>query len=300
MPTPTISAPLLRWFRRIVRRYFRRQFHAVRITGRQHARGIEGPLIVYANHSSWWDPMVAFLLAEQLFPHRPHYAPMDAAALRRYPILARLGVFPVEMNSPRGAVQFLRSGEALLADGGILWITPQGRFNDPRERPLTFKPGLSALATRAAAHLGACTVLPLAIEYPFWDERLPECLLRLGPPIRLTPSTTTDELDATLRTALAAEMDALAALALQRSPLAFDTLIGGSAGAGGFYALGQRLKALLTRRPYVPEHTPHPSPPAPDRSPAPSSNARVPHPCAAPSRMSGETHPPANASHETR
>ncbi|GAC1416277.1 MAG: lysophospholipid acyltransferase family protein [Acidobacteriaceae bacterium] len=254
MPTPTISAPLLRWFRVIVRRYFRRQFHGVRISGQQQACGIKGPLIVYANHSSWWDPMVSFLLADLLFPERQHYAPMEAAALRRYRILGRLGIFPVETDSPRGAVQFLRTGEAILAAGGVLWVTPQGRFADARERPLRFKPGLSALATRAAAHLGTCTVLPLAIEYTFWDERLPECLLRLGAPIRVTPATGAGELDAELRAALGDEMDALTAMALQRSPLMVD----GSAGAGGFYALGKRVKAFLTRRLYVPEHTPAP------------------------------------------
>ncbi|MDP9039584.1 MAG: hypothetical protein M3O02_09985, partial [Acidobacteriota bacterium] len=51
----------------------------------------------------------------------------------------------------------------------------------------------------------------------------------------------------------------LAALALSRSPLAFQTLVHGSAGAGGIYALGKRLKSLLQRRPYLPEHTPPPT-----------------------------------------
>jgi 1-acyl-sn-glycerol-3-phosphate acyltransferase len=254
---PAISPNILRFFRRIVRGYFRRHFHAVRLSAGIDAASFRGPLIVYANHSSWWDPMVAFFLGEELFANRPHYAPMDATALARYRILSRLGVFPVELNSARGAVQFLRTGQAVLAAGAVLWVTPQGRFADVRERPLTFKPGLAALAARVAARHGSCTLLPLAIEYPFWDERLPECLLRVGSPVIVTGDDAAEEIEWKLRAALAQEMDLLAQFAAARSPSPFRTVQAGSAGTGGFYALAKKLKAFILRRPYVADHTAH-------------------------------------------
>ena len=217
------------------------------------------PLLLYANHSSWWDPMVSVLLAEEYLPGRKHYAPMDAEALERYGILKRIGIFPVAMKTARGAVQFLRTGETILEGGGVLWVTPQGRFVDPRQRPLEFKPGLAALAHRIANRTGACTVLPLAIEYTFWDERLPETLLHFGEPVRLSGASQTlgsqDQVQATLITALAQTMDELKALALLRDPSQFQTLLNGRAGAGGFYALGKRLKAFAQGRPYRAEHT---------------------------------------------
>jgi 1-acyl-sn-glycerol-3-phosphate acyltransferase len=256
---PHISRRVLRFFRGIVRGYFRRNFHAVRASGSEHASGVSGPLIVYANHSSWWDPMVAFLLGEALFPGRDHYAPMDASALARYRILTRLGIFPVEINSTRGAVQFLRMGECILSAGGVLWITPQGRFADVREQPLVFKPGLAALAGRVAAKYGSCTLLPLAIEYPFWDERLPECLLRVGPLITIDASFSSGAIEQALGSALQHEMSWLASAAIARSPVPFATLVTGSAGTGGFYALARRIKAMLLRRPYVAEHSPTPA-----------------------------------------
>ncbi len=249
---PTISGPLLALFRHIVRRYFRRQFHAVRLARAHDVASISGPLIIYANHGSWWDPMVAYLLAERLFPYRRHFAPMDAAALTRYPVLRHLGVFPVELRTPRGAVQFLRTGHAILRSGGVLWVTPQGQFVDTRQRPLVFKPGLAALAAR----LGSCTVLPLAIEYTFWDERLPETLLLFGHPLRVSGETA-DALEPQLIAALESTMDDLKQRALTRSPEAFDQILSFNAGgAGGFYALGQRLRALVRRKPYQAEHTP--------------------------------------------
>jgi 1-acyl-sn-glycerol-3-phosphate acyltransferase len=260
MSVPAISKPVLWFFRRIVRGYFRRHFHAVRIAGAERFRGVAGPVIVYANHSSWWDPMVCVLLAAELKPNRRHYAPMDAAALEKYGILKRIGIFPVEMKSARGAVQFLRTGEAILNDGGVLWVTPQGRFCDPRERPLQFKPGMAALAARVASSRGECTLLPLAIEYPFWDERLPETLLYFGEAVRVTAGESAEGVQARAVEALEAAMEEMARRAVARRAEGFEVLAQGSLGAGGFYALGKRAKAWLMRRPYVPEHTPGTTP----------------------------------------
>jgi 1-acyl-sn-glycerol-3-phosphate acyltransferase len=256
MSVPAISKPVLSFFRRIVRGYFRRHFHAVRIARAERFRGLAGPLIVYANHSSWWDPMVCVLMAAELMPERRHYAPMDAAALERYSLLKHLGIFPVEMKSARGAVQFLRTGEAILKSGGVLWVTPQGRFADARERPLVFKPGMAALAARVADAVGQCTLLPLAIEYPFWDERLPETLLYLAEPLVVFAGESADSVQARSLAALEAALEEIKAKAIARDAAGFDLLSRGTLGAGGFYALGQRALAFILRRPYVPEHTP--------------------------------------------
>ncbi len=256
MSVPAISKPALVFFRRIVRGYFQRHFHAVRIAGANRFRDVHGPLIVYANHSSWWDPMVSVLLAAELKPELRHYAPMDAVALEKYGILKRIGIFPVEMKTARGAVQFLRTGEAILKAGGVLWVTPQGKFCDPRERPLQFKAGMAALAARVAASEGSCTLLPLTIEYPFWDERLPETLLYFAEPVRVLAGESAEVVQQRAITALETTLYEMQTMAIARSADGFDVLSRGRLGAGGFYAFGKRIKALVTRRPYVAEHTP--------------------------------------------
>jgi len=248
---PPISGMTLRFFTRIVRRYFRRHFRSVMA---QHAgllSAASGPLIVYANHSSWWDPMMCVLLAQSLMPGRHHYAPMDAEALARYPMLRKLGIFPVETTTPRGAAQFLRTGEAILRDGGVLWVTPQGRFADPRAWPLAFKPGLAALALRVPE----ATILPMAIEYTFWDERLPEALLHVAPKVNLEPSATTESANKQLEAELAVAVLALQAASIERDASVFQVLLQGSRGAGGFYALGRRLRALFGGRRFPQDHT---------------------------------------------
>jgi 1-acyl-sn-glycerol-3-phosphate acyltransferase len=181
---------------------------------------------------------------------------MDAEALEKYGILRRIGIFPVEMKTARGAVQFLRTGEAILKAGGVLWVTPQGRFCDPRERPLEFKAGMAALAARVAASSGECTLLPLAIEYPFWDERLPETLLAFAAPVRVVAGEDAEAVQARAVAALEEAMEEMSRRAMSRRAEGFEVLAEGSLGTGGFYALGKRAKAWVTGRPYVAEHTP--------------------------------------------
>ena len=248
---PAVSQTTLRFFQRVVRVYFRRHFRSVMVQQAEAVAGLQGPVIVYANHSSWWDPMVSVLLAETLMEGRRHYAPMDAAALKRYPILAKIGIFPVEMGSARGAAQFLRTSQAILASGGVVWITPQGRFADARVRPLGFKAGLGALAARTPG----AVMIPLAIEYTFWDERLPETLLRFGAPVRLVEGMSTEAASEQLEGALVATMEELKRAAMARDASAFRVLLRGGRGTGGLYGIGRRVRGWFTQKPVRLDHT---------------------------------------------
>jgi 1-acyl-sn-glycerol-3-phosphate acyltransferase len=245
--TPTPSPALVRWFTLYGARYCGRHFHAVRLAhaGVPDAAALRGrPVIVYLNHPSWWDPMIGCQLAHRLFGDRMHYAPMEAAALERYRFFARLGLFGIEPGTVRGARRFLTIAQQILArPDTALWVTAGGQFADPRQRPVRLRSGLGHLLTRM--HDGA--VLPLALEYPFWDERLPEALARFGDPIRLGGSErTADEWTALLESHLEVAQDKLAADALARDPSRFEALVGGAAtGVGGVYDLWRRTRALL-------------------------------------------------------
>jgi 1-acyl-sn-glycerol-3-phosphate acyltransferase len=242
---PRRSSLLIGLFSFYVRHYVRRHFHAVRVARETLPQcDPDRPLLVYANHGSWWDPLVCLVAAVEVFPDRNHYAPMDEQALARYRFFSRLGFFGVEPDSRRGAVALLRTGAAILAQpGATLWITPQGRFADPRERPVRLKPGIGHLARR----VGHCDLLPLAIEYPFGEERFPEALLRFGPVQRAEDHA--EEHGNTITESLAASLewtqDALAEAAIARELSGFEILLRGRAGVGGVYDLWRRLKAAL-------------------------------------------------------
>ena len=248
---PPISPLVLRFFRRLVRRYFRRHFRAVGVQGAGHLRTVQGPVVIFGNHSSWWDPMLLVLLGQILLPGRRHYAPMDARSLEKYPILRKIGIFPVEMASMRGGAQFLRTAEAILHANGVLWMTPQGRFADVREFPLAFKPGLAALALRSPG----VSLIPMAIEYTFWDERLPEALVHFGQPAHIPAGEELAIVTCQLEDALGEAMLLLQKAAIARDPSAFETVSTGARGTGGAYGIIRRVRALLGGRRPALDHT---------------------------------------------
>lgn len=255
---PRVSPLLLRWFTGYSRRYLRRHFHAVRLShGGPPPVQPALPLVVYSNHASWWDPLVGLVLKSEFFPQHTLHAPIDAEMLRRYRMLGRMGFFGVEQGTRRGAVDFLRTGAAVLQHADrLLAVTAQGRFADVRERPVRFQPGLAHLAGRVAQAL----FLPMAIEYVFWDDRLPEVLVRFGEPLVLgrasVAALSTEERTRLLEQRLESAQDALALEARRRDPATFRTLLRGGAGQGGIYDWWRAVRARWRGQTFTPDHSP--------------------------------------------
>lgn len=252
---PPISPLLMRLFSLYVQRYVRVHFHSVRIVRPMDAHSFAGrPVVVYLNHASWWDPLVCKVISAHIFPGRPVYAPMDAEQLQRYRFLGKLGLFGVEAGTSRGAATFLRVSEAVLSDpNAMLWLTPQGRFADVRERPLAFQQGLGHLAAR----LDSVVFVPLALEYPFWTERTPEVLGCFGAPVspdpamlRRTPREWSQDFESRLESA----SKRLQELSLRREATPFENLLSGRSGVGGMYDLWRRWRARWEGRSFRPEH----------------------------------------------
>ena len=243
-PLPQRTEWMFEWFVWYGRRFLRKNFHAVRLA--QESRpGVpnDQPLIIYFNHPSWWDPMVAFVLSD-LFPGKQHFGVIEQKMLDKYRMFGRLGVFGIDPETRAGATKFLHTAEAILAhNDSVLWITAEGAFTDARKRPVALRPGVAHLARR----LERGVALPLAIEYPFWNERYPELLLRFGQPVDLVENdaSSADDWNTLLEERLQDSMDRLAELAIARDPAPFDTIIGGSVGVGGVYDLWRRIKTGL-------------------------------------------------------
>ncbi len=218
--------------------------------GRPHGFA-DRPLIIYGNHPSWWDPALYILLCTVLFPGRRGYGPMDAKALGNYGVFERMGVFGIALDTPRGAARFLSTSLRILSDSAsILWITAEGEFADVRRRPLQLRPGIAHLARRVPG----AVILPLAVEYSFWNESRPEALVRFGDPIESGRQRTVAGWTGHLEAELTRTMDGLAAEAVRRDPRQFQTLLRGGGGVGGIYDLYRRSRALAAGRRFDPRH----------------------------------------------
>ena len=241
---PPFSRPRFAWFMWYVTRYLQRHFHAVRLlaapAGQPDHPDIAGePVVFVTNHPGWWDPLVFLWVAHRLYPDRMSYGPIDARALGKYRFFSTIGFIGIEPGTWRGSATFLRAAKAAsLRNDVIFWITAQGEFTDPRVRPMTLRPGVGH-----AVAAGRGLVVPVAAEYPFWNERLPEALVAFGPAIRIGEhgDRDADAWTAMVAAALEATQDRLAAAAIARRPEAFRLLAAGTVGVGGIYDVVRRV-----------------------------------------------------------
>ncbi|GAB5514444.1 lysophospholipid acyltransferase family protein [Rhodopirellula baltica] len=260
-------------FHRFLHSYLRRNFHAIAFARETRLRSQfesmatplpeqtqrspldDGsvPLIVYSNHASWWDPLLAHFINERLLAPRQFYAPIDAEALQQYKVFEKLGFFGVQSDSNRGAAQFLKTTATLFRrDHSALWVTPEGRFADVRDHEAELMPGLSHVCSK----LDRGWVVPLAMEYVFWDDRLPLVLFRFGDVISIPTASDwdkqhwTDELTERLRFS----QSRLAKLCIDRSSEPFENLLRGKRGASGMYDTARRLKSWMTGQSFQAGH----------------------------------------------
>ena len=228
-----------------------REFCGVRLSGGRPDLPRDRPLVVYSNHPSWWDPALMIVLAHRLFAGRPGFAPMEQAAFERYGIFRRMGVFGIATEGAAGARRFLEVSERVLdAPGGMMWVNAEGAFTDARTRPVRLRPGVAHLARRRPDAL----LVPLAMEFGFWDESKPEALARFGEPAALDGVRSVREIDARLAAALERTMDGLAADSLTRNADRFTALVRGRSGTDLVYDGWRRAKSLLRGRRFDPAH----------------------------------------------
>jgi 1-acyl-sn-glycerol-3-phosphate acyltransferase len=253
---PRVSPLTLKLFAAYSRRYMRRRFHAIRILKSGPLRqDLSRPLLIYLNHASWWDPLLCLDLARRWFPTRSSFAPMDAASVDRYRIFKHIGIYAIEQDSIRGAAAFLRTTCAILSvDRNIVWLTPQGRFTDVRERPIRLRSGIGALAAR----MPQVEFLPLAVEYTFWTEPRPEVLIAFGdatvPSREIFQSAA--EWTELFSGALQDTQAELAHHAYRRDPRDWLVLDRGASGVSAVYDVWRMLRARLSGTTFSCDHQP--------------------------------------------
>ncbi|MDG2381342.1 MAG: lysophospholipid acyltransferase family protein [Pirellulaceae bacterium] len=249
---PKVSRFLLGGFHWYSRRLLRKNFNAVRVArGSQPAIASDQSLVCFVNHPGWWDPLLAFLTNQLCFPGRVVFTPIDQQSLAQYPVFRQLGFYGIEMDSIEGARQFLGvTRQLLLNPTTAIWVTPGGAFSDVRRRT-KFQPGLAHIA----ASKQKATLLPVAFEYVFWEERTPEALIEFGEPIEIQRQRQSkSQWQNFLEERLAQTQASLAEKAVARDYKTFDLLLSGSAGVGGGYDLVRRTKAILRRQSFDPRH----------------------------------------------
>lgn len=154
---------LARYLTNHTSRRLRRMFAALHLHGAEAVRRAahQHPLLIVANHTSWWDGLVLVYLTNRVL-ELDGYALMDAANLRALPFFRALGAFGLELDAPHDVAAGLRYAARLLdRPGRVLWVFPQGREQPSATRPLGFRRGAARIAELAPQ----ARVVPMALRY---------------------------------------------------------------------------------------------------------------------------------------
>jgi 1-acyl-sn-glycerol-3-phosphate acyltransferase len=163
------------------------------------------PLLLAANHVSWWDPFTLREAQRALRPAAPFHTVMLQAELARRPFFRRLGVVGLDPASPaslRACIRQLRRLIGERPDAAICFF-PQGRIWPSFRRPLGFRPGMGLVARELAPLL----VLPIGLHVEPLNAIRSTVFVSAGAPILVD-----DRLDvAEVQVAVEREVDAVLA-----------------------------------------------------------------------------------------
>lgn len=167
-----------------------------------------GPLIVYLNHSSWWDGYVAAILHREVLRQRfTAYVMMDEQQLKQYRFFSWIGAFSVDRAHPRRAWASVQYIGRLLAErrDHSLWIFPQGELLPNDRRPIAVHAGTARIVRLA----GGATLWPVVARFEFRNEQRPEVFIRAGPAHHVPTDYDEKTLTAEIQQRLTAAADAL-------------------------------------------------------------------------------------------
>lgn len=121
-------------------------FNKIKMEGKQIDNDL--PLLIIANHFSWWDGFFIALLNQKKFQKKFHIM-MEKKQLDQNPILKGGGIFSVTKKS-REAVETLRySTELLKHSENMVALFPQGKFESAYQHPLHFEKGVEWIIKKA-------------------------------------------------------------------------------------------------------------------------------------------------------
>ncbi len=159
------------------RNLLKRRFNSLQVSGLEYLleKQTDIPLIIYGNHSSWWDGLIAFQISRQA--NLDSYFMMEEKQLKDLFLFRYLGAFSVVRENFREAVKSIKYSAQILTENPTktIWIFPQGEILPNDLRPIFFYNGLSKIVEK----VGKCSVAPLSIRYEFLGKFKPDIFVKI-------------------------------------------------------------------------------------------------------------------------
>lgn len=159
------------------------------------------PLVMIANHVSWWDGFIVRAVQREVRPHSPFSVIMDRDQYDRRRLFGWIGGVPIEpgsASSTMASIAELRRRATARPDLTVSFF-PQGRIWPSTRRPLGFGRGVELFTRRLRAD-----VLPIGIHLEPLNRVSPSCFVSVGgvlpdhAPVAEIERAVTGEVDAIL------------------------------------------------------------------------------------------------------
>jgi len=162
------------------RNLLKRSFYSIQVSGLDclFKKDVNIPLIIYCNHSSWWDGLVAFQISIETA--LDSFVMMEEKQLKQLFLFRKLGAFSVVREKPSEAFKSVIYAAKLLKENSnrTLWIFPQGEILPNDLRPIRFFNGLAKIIEK----VGNCLVTSLSMRYEFLCEFKPQIFVKIEEP----------------------------------------------------------------------------------------------------------------------
>ena len=101
----------------------------------------ENPLVILANHISWWDGFIMYEINKR-YIHKKIHVLMLEEQLRKNRFLSRLGAFSIKRNDRSMVESFNYMTELVHKPENLIIVYPQGYVHSPYDHDINFKPGI--------------------------------------------------------------------------------------------------------------------------------------------------------------
>jgi chlorobactene lauroyltransferase len=218
-----LEANKKKWFEKIFavynRNLFKRKFNSFQVSGIESLTKF--PLVIYSNHSTWWDGLVAFEIAQKA--NLDFFVMMEEKQLKNLQLFRKLGAFSVVRENPREAIKSVNYAAKLLKDkqDRIIWIFPQGEILPNDVRPIKFYNGVSKIIEK----VDQCYSVPIAMRFEFLGEFKPDIFVKIGSPQMFDKSLQSKDLTLQLAENLTETLDNLKSDIINKKTQHYQNLI---------------------------------------------------------------------------
>lgn len=167
---------LIRWlFGLYISRSLKRNFHHISFNKIVIDRS--RPILLLANHYSWWDGFIFYHINQLFFKKQTHVMALETT-LKRWPFMRHFGAFSIKPQS-KGALASLTYAAGLLDNpDNLLLIFPQGKLYSNFTDEIRFERGLGRIIAQSS---GKFQYIMAASFIEYFNNKKPSVNVYLKP-----------------------------------------------------------------------------------------------------------------------